>query len=703
MEGNQLFTCQTCLKTYKLKTSLRRHQKIHSDSKAAVCNVCKRRCTGKSDLKRHMEMHTQERFPCPKCTTTFNTSASRTRHIRYIHEKPDAFPCDRCDYKFSLQSRLTKHYKIHTTKEIDYPFQCNICEKRFLFNRYLKLHLQTMHIKKTQISCSICDKVYSTNGKLKEHIKYDHAEAHQEIRCPECHKTFSRPHSLKKHLVMHSSDSHPWKCNLCNKEYTQKVHLTAHKLEHSGKRPFFCSLNKCGKCFSSEIKLKRHIRLCHSGLKYGCWICHREFSRNYILTAHLKLYPGSHFSCHLCKRIYTNKARFDIHMEMHKKSVRKGYTCNICDKSVSSQKALKIHLARDHKCTKNNRDNILQSTSGQCKTYPKKQGLKCRRNLHTAVRLFKCLSCDHTFLRKESLFIHKKKYFQCRTVISKAVTKKKRKGNPIRNNMRGNYVTGHMTGSDVTGHMTGSDVTGHMTGGDVTGHMTGSDVTGHLTGSDVTGHLTGSDVTGHMTGSDVTGHTTGSDVTGQMTGSDVTGHMTGNCVTGHLTGSDVTGHMTGSDVTGHMALECKVKLPYLNTMFDSKTILKEEFDFHKDNINELDHYIYKHELKTEFKEELLSPSQMDDTLIKVFTSDNTKDSNNYKNTPDSSPHSSDYSVEIIARFPPSQSNTVDKIQSLEETDSKAASMEIKCSVCAETYNNMMDYTHHLNVHLQSLK
>ncbi len=579
MEDHQRFKCKTCLKTYKLKISLTRHERIHSDSEAFTCTVCKKKCTSKSDLKCHMERHTQEKFPCSKCAKSFNTTTMLARHIKYIHENPDAFACDRCDYKFTSQSSLTRHYRTHTKEPINKPFQCNICEKRFVYNCNLEAHMQ-FHNKQRPFSCSRCNKAYSTKGKLKEHNKYDHAETPIEFRCPQCNKTFSRPCSLKKHLVKHSNDSFPWKCNLCDRKYSQKVALTAHKLEHSGKRPFSCSVSQCGKTFSSEIKMKRHVRFCHNAVKHGCWVYQKEFSRKYILTAHLKLYPGNHFSCDTCNRFYADKVRFDKHKEMHKTSVKKGCTCNICFRSLCNRMSLDHHLISMHHRSEQGRVDISQNVPAKSKIYActkckmsfsNKRRWKHHQNIHIALKLIRCFSCDRTFSRRESLFIHQRKSLKCRNVIPKAKRRKRKESSKGKQVIERDLSTGQMTGSDdisnikkepkeevlvndmVGSYMMGNIPQDYVPGSDII-KMEPDDVTGgHMAGNVSQDHVTGSDITpkikeepedyGYMSGNVIHNHMSGDDtdlLTKQEPDNDVPDHLIGSIPQNMIAGSDVT-------------------------------------------------------------------------------------------------------------------------------------------------------------------
>jgi insecticidal toxin complex protein TccC len=119
--------------------------------------------------------------------------------------------------------------------------------------------------------------------------------------CLECGKAFSQNVSLNRHLKVHT-DQRPYVCDIsgCDKAFNQASHLTRHRRKHTGEEPYACDFSGCDKAFKEPSNLTRH-RLIHTGKKpYACDFlgCGVAFRQTSHLTEHRRTHTGEKpFKC----------------------------------------------------------------------------------------------------------------------------------------------------------------------------------------------------------------------------------------------------------------------------------------------------------------------------------------------------------------------------------------------------------------------
>jgi DNA-directed RNA polymerase subunit RPC12/RpoP len=79
--GERPYQCLICSKSFRARSNLDVHMKIHNGIKDYVCNVCGREFIVKNDLKRHLTLHIGSKdFVCQECGKSFNRKYQLEKH-----------------------------------------------------------------------------------------------------------------------------------------------------------------------------------------------------------------------------------------------------------------------------------------------------------------------------------------------------------------------------------------------------------------------------------------------------------------------------------------------------------------------------------------------------------------------------------------------------------------------------------------------
>lgn len=108
--------CNHCGKSYTTADGLKTHiRKVHTDAKvdAATCWFCNIECESHHLLIRHLEWYhpnEERKFQCEKCTESFFTEASLTRHVQLVHDVKVKCKDKNCDKMFHDVRLMNRHY-----------------------------------------------------------------------------------------------------------------------------------------------------------------------------------------------------------------------------------------------------------------------------------------------------------------------------------------------------------------------------------------------------------------------------------------------------------------------------------------------------------------------------------------------------------------------------------------------------------------
>ncbi|KAJ8388892.1 hypothetical protein AAFF_G00126480 [Aldrovandia affinis] len=172
--------------------------------------------------------HTNRKpLKCPECSKTFRHRSVLELHMR-IHSRDKPFQCKVCGKSFKFSSYLQQHLIIHTGQK---PFKCPDCGKDFAFLQNMKTH-QRLHQQKPY-RCTQCRKGYSEESELQRHmVSHTGDKPH---KCQLCDKSFGLAYLLRDHLNTHTGER-PHRCQECNKSFPWLSSLLVHQKIHARKR-----------------------------------------------------------------------------------------------------------------------------------------------------------------------------------------------------------------------------------------------------------------------------------------------------------------------------------------------------------------------------------------------------------------------------------------------------------------------------------
>jgi len=134
------FTIKVCIYTLGKK---------NAGSRPYICDSCGKSFKDRSNLSQHLRVHTKEKpYVCnfADCRKAFAHSASLKEHLNtHMGAKPHVCDYTDCGQSFAQASNLRRHQRgVHGGER---PFECTYkgCGKRFAQNSNLKQHMDKVH------------------------------------------------------------------------------------------------------------------------------------------------------------------------------------------------------------------------------------------------------------------------------------------------------------------------------------------------------------------------------------------------------------------------------------------------------------------------------------------------------------------------------------------------------------------------------
>jgi len=341
----KLLECKDCDKRFSRKNELKRHRLVkHENPNAFQCKVCKKNLSNKNSLRSHLKAHEENQakpFKCLKCQKTFRMKRSLQSHQKYMHSTFKPFACDLCPKTFSVFRQIRIHVETH---KIDKKFKCEVCSRSFAYKANFDNHMER-HAG-IKFKCDLCNAECLTEKALRNHKNGVHAN--QSLKCDKCDYVGKHPILLKLHQQSHKewTEADVVECLKCKRNYRNKFALDQHIKNVHSELQFECDFINCNYVGETNYKLKHHRRI-HDE-KFKCNICDKNFTNKCRLVNHnlIKHEEPDRFKCHICDKRLSSNYSLRGHLKTHESE--KKFNCQQCSKSFLLNRQLECHQLNVH-------------------------------------------------------------------------------------------------------------------------------------------------------------------------------------------------------------------------------------------------------------------------------------------------------------------------------------------------------------------
>ena len=289
-EGLKDYKCETCGRAFSEAKSLKRHiESVHEGLKKHKCDHCLSSFSGRQSLKKHVEKVHQETLPdikrtkekhhCTFCGKAFYKQEAMLTHIQYAHEALKDKKCDTCGKIFTMAHALKKHISLvhRDDEEPAYNTTCGSFKTIQVPSDEQQQSTIQIGTSNYRLSCHICDKEFISETDLVVHLEKIHAfdlnqiadeqdNTENEENCKFCGRIFTFKMSYIRHIARHGVNE--MKCYLCN-EY---------KFQEKNRTKFESHMFEIHKISTAALKYAAH--------EIDCDLCNYSFSTDKRLTKH---------------------------------------------------------------------------------------------------------------------------------------------------------------------------------------------------------------------------------------------------------------------------------------------------------------------------------------------------------------------------------------------------------------------------------
>lgn len=168
---------------------------------------------------------------CNLCKKTFLRKSNLIDHLR-LHANLRLYQCEHCDKSFVQAGNFKSHLRIHTKER---PFKCTLCPKTYNQSSALKVCIPSVELY-LSIHPPIFNVLFLCFFVWIEQVHIRSHTNERNYKCDECNKAFTNSSDLNKHKRVHDPEQ-KIKCDHCTKTFAQKVNWRSHMIKHHPTEP----------------------------------------------------------------------------------------------------------------------------------------------------------------------------------------------------------------------------------------------------------------------------------------------------------------------------------------------------------------------------------------------------------------------------------------------------------------------------------
>lgn len=364
------FSCgiEGCAEKFRCSYDLKQHQiNTHDmgDKADRTCTICQSVFKKVRYLETHMlAKHTTVSFQCGLCDRSFSFERSLRRHIRGVHEDIKDHDCLACPMKFRTAHDLKQHMINEHNVGDKSDRTCTVCQPNKVFKKekYLQMHMSSIHNDAPLFECPICNRGFSFQRSMERHVRGVH-ENRRDFKCEAegCNKCFRSRYELNEHVNnIHTDESEKKRssldkltCDVCDKVCkTPKVLYCHKKIVHEGKK-WGTGKVRCKVCleqFDSKYWKNKHWAQVHRNgevIHRVCRLCDSEFQFFEDFKDHIDSHTG-HFICLICGQDFLDEMSLVTHGETHRRyeDEFRPFICDVCSHRLTTKAQLAIHMRK---------------------------------------------------------------------------------------------------------------------------------------------------------------------------------------------------------------------------------------------------------------------------------------------------------------------------------------------------------------------